>query len=159
MAAVHFDRRGLRRTAWAMLVVWLFALTAGAVNACMLAPVGPAERAAGPVSHADIAAHEPAAGSATGTRDGSRHDRAEPVFPHGHAEDSGKVSCLKFCDDESSAIAKVKLAFVDPGSSPLTVHQPWNALVATGSAGFRPSRQRPGSRGPPLVIRFLRLTL
>lgn len=159
MPAVHFDRRRLRRTAWATLVVWLFALTAGVVHACMLAPAGPTERAAGLVWHAENAAHELAAGAATGTRDGSRHDQAESVFTHGHAEDSGKVSCLKFCDDESSAIAKVKLVFVDPGSSLLTVHEPWNAVAATGSAGFRPSRQWPGSRGPPLVIRFLRLTL
>lgn len=159
MPAVHFDRRRLRRAAWATLVVWLFALTAGVVHACMLAPAGPAERAARSVWHAESAAHELAAGAATGTLDGSRHDQAESVFPHGPAEDSGKLSCLKFCDDESSAIAEVKLVFVDPGSSLLCAHEPWNAVAATGSAGFRPSRQWPGSHGPPLVIRFLRLTL
>jgi len=142
-----------------MLVVWLFALTAGVVHACALAPAGSADRVAGQAWHAAIAAHETHADASSGTDHGNRHDEGSSIAEHEHAQDAGKVSCLKFCDDESSAIAKVKLAFVDPGSSPLTVHEPWNAVAATGSAGFRPSRQRPGSRGPPLVIRFLRLTL
>ena len=37
--------------------------------------------------------------------------------------------------------------------------QPWQPIAATGSTGWGLSSQRPGSQGPPLVIRFLRLTL
>jgi hypothetical protein len=137
MPAFHFDRRRLRRTARATLMAWLFALTAGVVNACVLVPVEPVEHAVGKVS---VAHHG-----------------------HGHEDDSGKASCLKFCDDESSAIAKVKLPVVDLGSSLLTVVEPWNSIAAADRLGFRHSLEPTGSRGPPLVselvIRFLRLTL
>jgi hypothetical protein len=154
MPALHFDRRRLRRTAWATLVVWLIALTAGVVNACALVPAGPAERAVGQVSHADVVMHDPHGGALTGAG-----HQGESVAHHGHGHDSGKVSCLKFCDDESSAIAKVKLPGVDLGSSLLTAVEPWNAIAAAGRVAIRQSLDWPGSQGPPLVIRFLRLTL
>lgn len=144
MPAFQFDRRRLCRTVWATLVVWLFALAAGVVNACVLTPAGPAEHDTDAV---------------TAARHGSRLDPGEPVAHLGYGQDAGKTSCLKFCDDESSAIAKVKLPVVDLESSLLTVLKPWNATAATGSVEFRPSLEQPGSQGPPLVIRFLRLTL
>lgn len=145
MSAFHFDRRRLRRTAWATLVFWLFALTAGVVNACALTPAGPAERGG---VHGDIALHDPHAGAPTAAAHASQHE-----------QDSGKVSCLKFCDDESSAIAKLKAPVVDLDSSLLTVVEAWNPIAAIGSVGFRQSLERPGSQGPPLVIRYLRLAL
>jgi hypothetical protein len=142
MRVFHFDRRRLRRTARATLLVWLFALAAGVVNACALAPAGPAERVD---AHADFAVHGP--------------DAVAPAGHEGHEQDSGKVSCLKFCDDESSAIVKLKLLLVDFGSSLAAMAAPWNLTAASGNIGLRPSSERPGSQGPPLVIRFLRLTL
>ena len=159
MLAFHFDRRQLRRTAWATLVVWLFALTSGVVNACVLTPSGSAERAVWQVSRVDIAVHDAHAATRPDGKDGSRHDQGASVVHHGHGQESGTASCLKFCDDESSAIAKVKLPVVDLGSSLLTVVEPWNTIAATSSVGVRQSLARPGSHGPPLVIRYLRLTL
>jgi hypothetical protein len=158
MPIFHFDRRRLRRTAWATLVVWLFALAAGVVNACALTSAGPAERA---VSQAGIVVEDPHAVASIGSGHASHQDPIEAVSHHGygHGQDSGKISCLKFCDDEASAIAKVELPVVDLGSSLLTVVEAWNPVAASGSLGLRPSLQRPGSRGPQLVIRFLRLTL
>jgi hypothetical protein len=155
MPAFHFDRRQLRRTAFATLVVWLFALTAGAVNACVLMP----ERVAVQVSHADILAHEPGVDTLSGTDHESSHEHDQSVDQHGHGHDSGKGSCQKFCDDESSAIAKARLPVVDLGATLFTVVQPWSTIVVVGGAGFRQSLDRPRSHGPPLVIRFLRLTL
>lgn len=156
MSAFHFDRRRLRRTVWATLVVWLFGLTAGVVNACVLT-AKPAERAA---LYADLSVHDPREGSPAGADHGSRHDQEGAfVAHHGHAQDSGNVSCLKFCDDESSAIIKVKLPSVDLGSGHPAVVEPWNAIASAGGSGLRQSLERPGSRGPPLVIRFLHLTL
>jgi hypothetical protein len=142
MRVFHFDRRRLRRTARATLMVWLFALAAGVVNACALAPAGPAQRGDTP---AELAVRGP--------------DAAAPAGHEGHDQDSGKVSCLKFCDDESSAIVKLKLLLVDFGSSLAAMAAPWNLTAASGNIGLRPSSERPGSQGPPLVIRFLRLTL
>ncbi len=159
MPAFHFDRQRLRRTAWATLVVWLIALTTGVVNACVLAPAGLAERASGHLPHADVAVHGLQAGTPVGASHGSHLDHDQTAAHHGHGQGSGKLNCLKFCDGESSAIAKLKLPVVDLGSSPLVAVAPWSVITATGSVDFRPSPERPGSQGPPLVIRFLRLTL
>lgn len=156
MSAFHFDRRQLRRTTWATLAVWVLALAAGVVNACGLTPAGPAERATLQVG---IVVHDEHAVAPSSSAFESHHGQSEAVGHHDHGQDSGKGSCLKFCDDESSAIAKVKLPFVDLSATLLTAAEPWNAILAAGSAGFRQSLERPGSQGPPLVIRFLRLTL
>jgi hypothetical protein len=159
MPTCHFDRRQLRRTAWVTLVVWLFALAAGVVNACALAPAGSAARGVSPVSHVDIAAHDAAEGTLVSVGHDGDHDQVGPVSSHTHGHDAGKDSCLKFCDDESSAIAKVKLPVVDLGAGLLTVVEAWNPIAALGSLGVRRARERPGAQGPPLVIRFLRLIL
>ena len=134
MRTLRLDHRQLRPIAWVTLMVWLFAFTAGVVNACALTLAG-------------------AAGDTRG------HVYAESVVRQGQHEDAGKAGCLKLCDDGSSAIAKVKLPVVDLGSILLTLVEPWNAIAATTGAGIRQSLARPASHGPPLVIRFLRLTL
>lgn len=156
MPALNFTRRGLRRTAWATLVVWVLALAAGVVNACALAPAGTVERANLQVG---ITEHDAHASAPISSSIESHDEQAEAVRHYDHGPDSGKGSCLKFCDDESSAIAKVKLPVVDLSATLLTAAAPWSAIVTIGGAGFRQSLERPGSQGPPLVIRFLRLTL
>ena len=142
MSTFHFTHRRLRRTAGVTLVVWLLALAAGVVNACALGPAGP-ERVG---LHAEVPSHEQ-----------HRDDGERPG--HHHGSDSGQKSCLKFCDDESSAVVKVKLPAVDGSAVFAVLAQPWQPIAATGSKGWGLSSQRPGSQGPPLVIRFLRLTL
>lgn len=127
-----------------MLVIWVFALAAGVVNACALTPAGLEERGG---MHADA------------TVPASHRDKGEQVGHHGHQRDSGKDSCLRFCDDESSAITKVKLPVVDLGLTLLTAAEPWSSVVAAIVADLAQSPERPASQGPPLVIRFLRLTL
>jgi hypothetical protein len=156
MYAFHFDRLQLRRAAWATLVVWVLALAAGVVNACALSTAGPMDRS---ILQVGIVVHDAHGAAPSSAAIESNHEHAETVGHHEHGHDSGKGSCLKFCDDESSAIAKVKLPVVDLSATLLTVAAPWNALVAAGGVGFRQSLECPGSQGPPLVIRFLRLTL
>ncbi len=158
MPAYSFARR-LRRTVWAMLLFWLFATVAGVVNACMLTPTGPAERS---VVRAGITTLDLQADAGTGAHTdadpGGHHEQVASVPSHGHDGSSGKVSCLKFCDDESSALTKGKLP-ADLGVSLLTVLVPWNSAAAIGSVASQKSLERPDSQGPPLVIRFPRLTL
>lgn len=156
MYAFHFDRRQLRRTTWATLMVWVLAIAAGVVNACALTPSSTAERA---TLHVGTVVHDAHADAPSSAAIDSHHEQSETVGHHGHGQDSGKVSCLKFCDDESSAIATVKLPVVDLSATLLTAAVPWSAIVATCGAGFRHLLERPESQGPPLVIRFLRLTL
>lgn len=156
MSAFHFDRRQLRRTAWATLVVWVLAMAAGVVNACALGPSGPVERTTQQVGIVVLDAH---VGAPSFSAIESHHEQSQTVGHHEHGQDSGKGSCLKFCGDESSAIAKVKMPVVDLSATLLTAAVPWSAVVALGGAGFQQSLERPGSQGPPLVIRFLRLTV
>lgn len=143
MSTFFLNPRRLRHTAGVTLAVWLLALAAAVANACALGPAGQ-ERA---VLQAEVTSHEqPHAGDERGGQ-------------HQHGPDSGPASCLKFCDDESSAVVKVKLPAADLGSGLTLVAHPWQPFAASGSVGWRlPSRQ-PGSQGPPLVIRFLRLAL
>jgi hypothetical protein len=143
MFSFHFNS-SRRRTAGVLLVVWLFAVAAGVVNACALTPTGLSAHAG---VHADVAAH------------GSHHDDDRLIDRHRQEQPPGKDSCLKFCDEESSAIAKVKSPAVDPGSTLPTLAEPWRATVHASGAGPWQSPERPGSHGPPLVIRLLRLTL
>jgi len=152
--AFHFDHRQLRRTARVTLVVWLFALAAGVANACAFTLAGPAGRGV-----VDIAAHGAAESVLVRAGHDGEHDQGGPISPHGHGHDAGKASCLKFCDDESSAIAKVKLPVVGPCVALPTVVEAWKPLAVISGSGSRQAPEHPGSQGPPLVIRFLRLTL
>ena len=142
MSNIHFTPRQRRRIAGVTLVVWLWALAVGVVNACALGPAGP-ERVG---LHAEAPSHEQ-----------HRDDGERPG--HRHGSDSGKKSCLKFCDDESSAVVKVKLPAVDGSAVFAVLAQPWQPIADTGSTGWGLLSRQPGSQGPPLVIRFLRLTL
>lgn len=156
MPAFHFNPRRLRRTASVTLAVWLLALAAGVVNACTVAPTGPGRFGI----HAQVALQHAVVGAQAGAVQGSHHHgQGELVIHRGHEQDAGQQSCPKVCDDESSAVVKVKLAAVDGGASLTIVAQPWKPIAATGSVGWRLPSRRPGSHGPPLVIRFLRLTL
>lgn len=132
-----------RQLAALMLFVWLFALAAGIVNACALGQA--------PGRHANLALSEP----------------AEHGHEHAGADDSAPVpapACLKFCDDERSTL---NLPVKDPGSaadllSPPQQLQPtllaWTS--GEGLAPLAPLAQPPyRETGPPIPIRFLRLTI
>jgi hypothetical protein len=135
MSPARFTRQQLQRTACVALFAWVFALFSGVANACLIQPVAPADRQ---VEHA----HNHAADES-----GERN------------QGSGKAGCLKFCADESSALAKSKASHADlPGPIFLaTVHWP----LATPVAAVAPWHlvERPASVGPPLFIRLLRLTI
>jgi hypothetical protein len=146
MCVFRFHQRQLRHTVWLTLAFWLFALAAGVVNACVLTPQASAGRAIDPVAHSNAAQHE-----------GHGHDG--PLAHDGHQQDAGKTGCLKFCDDESSALSKNEAPGVDLGATFVALVQPWPAVVPIAIIGTRLSVARPTAQGPPLVIRFLRLTL
>jgi hypothetical protein len=133
MSPVHFNRQQLQRTAWLALFAWVFALTSGVANACLIQPVAPVDRQA---EHA----HHPAADE------------------RGAENASGKAGCLKFCADETSALAKSKALHADlPGHTFVAgVHWP---LARPGAvvAPWHPV-ERPASVGPPLFLSLLRLT-
>ena len=146
-----FTAQAKRSTAFVMLLLWLFALTSGVVNACILES-GRANNHHGAAghSHATTVATE-----GSGEHAGSTDDH--------HADElSSKASCLKVCDDSSQALAKLSSGVVDPadpGLAPLLVTVAWTttALVVAGLdrvADFPPPRPR-----EPISIRLLRLAL
>ena len=140
MLALVFHRRRLRRTTWVMLLAWVLALSAGVVNACQLQPHGLG-------SHASVSSipHD-----GHGLHDGD--DMDEGV-------DAGKAGCLKFCDDGSSSVPQSKSAATDV-PCPVGLARLDEALASPAGAGpmQRLLEQSP-AHGPPLVIRFLRLTI
>lgn len=155
MQAMRLHHRRLRHFVWVALFAWVFALAAGVANACIVALPGSAP--AGHEKHRhvhDSVGHD----HASAMRAGDESDHAGG-YPHEPRVDPGKSSCLKFCDDESSALSKsgspwfdLSLAYVPVGGFEI---QP--ALIADGRD--RLSLENHRAQGPPLVIRLLRLTL
>lgn len=136
MCILRLHRGRLRRTGWAVLVGWVLAFATGWVNACLLAP---------PV----VGGHGTSESVAAKITDAH----------HGPGHDAGKDSCVKFCGDESTALSKGKATSVDVHVLPVPVAAAWRASMADLGIDTGPSLTRPRVHGPPLVIRFLRLTL
>jgi hypothetical protein len=137
----------LRRVVWLTLLTWSFALASGVVNACVLNLAERTAEGSTPAPHIEAATH---AGPSAGIGGHAADD---------HGGSSGKNTCLKFCDDESSALAKsthcgadVLAALVD-----LRVERRLAVPAVKLASGLLP--EPPRAQGPPLVIRFLRLTL
>lgn len=139
---MHTNRlhpRRQRRFTWVALVAWVFAVAVASANACLAAV--PATPAAGHAQHDH--SHE-----------------SHPYESHSHqSPDAGKAGCLKFCDDESSALSKKGASGPDL-LAPCTLLEGLEIPPRQQTPGAdRLSRARPRSQGPPLVIRLLRLTL
>lgn len=118
-----------------MLFAWLFGLAAGIVNACAL---GEGREVLDAVAGAAQHGHDAPAS----------HDHEEP--------------CQKFCDDESAALKRVIKEL--GASSTIVAVQLQTAIVAWASGDVAEQsvpRPRLAARdtGPPIPIRYLRLTL
>ena len=150
MYAFRNSTRRQRRLVWLTLLMWLFALASGVVNACVLSiPERTAEGSSPPV-HSEAATHA---------------RPSEGVGAHG-ADDretgsgsSGKVTCLKFCDDESSAITKSASSGADMVVALVDARIERRLAVPAAQTDSGSSLEPPRAQGPTLVIRFLRLTL
>jgi len=140
MHAFRLSTRRTRQLVSLTLLAWVFALAAGVVNACVLNLSGQAAP--------DSVAHHGA----------DRHEQGLAA-PHEHHQDTGKDACLKFCDDESSALSKTKAYGADIPVALIEMGESRGATVPIKRIGNGLSLQRPAAQGPPLVIRFLRLTL
>jgi len=153
MLLIPFHRRHLRRTAAVTLSAWLLALLATVVNACLLQP--DLRNASASSALVRVALSEPVV-RAFQVEHGDHGPRA------GQADDSAdasQASCLKFCDDESSTVAKGETAQPGLAGLPVAFRTNWHAVVPATAVAMRTSVERPLSQGPPLVIRFLRLTI
>ncbi len=144
MRTLGLRRRRQHLTFWLTLGAWLFALSSGVVNACL---VTAADRSGG-ATHAQAAADLHEAGSGPVSLPGPERGRA-----------AGMDSCLKFCADEFSALSKSKSVFADLDMPVPAVLVPWSTFGLDVPPGSQLSLRRPAAQGTPLVIRFVRLTL
>ena len=140
--------RTKRNTAFAMMLVWLFALASGMANACLL-------ESPGTHAHTAKAGHLEAAGAlhalAGHSANGDDHDD-DP--------DAARESCLKTCDDGSNAPVKLQIGsdLSDPGAAPL-IAIGWGSPTRIASMSFSPDDLQPPIVGPPFRVRYSRLTL
>jgi len=129
------QRKRLSRLAAHVLLVWLFALTMGIVNACVLEP-------------------ETHHGAAAVTHHASAHTH------HGSAH-ADKAICIKFCDEPSMGAQILKQQF-DPFDGTWLVPAPAGLPVISTTVhvadAFHAAHElwRPAI---PIPIAFLRLTL
>jgi hypothetical protein len=141
LAIMFGQRQRLRRIAARILVVWLFALATGFVNACLVEPASAAALEAGGAHHHALA--------------------ASPAADHHGMPDANKASCQKFCADEASSVLATKQA-LDPGPALGLALLPalplWIGVDDPGAADARADTRPPAER-VPIPIALLRLTL
>lgn len=137
---IHFQTRTLRRTAFAVLLVWLFSVAAGVANACLL------ETPAASVVVLKVAVPEPS------------HPHA--LAGHSGESDPAKESCLKSCDGSTQALPKAQAGVdqSDPGPAPL-VTTLWTASTQPVLASRQFDKLQLPAVGPPLRVRYSRLAL
>lgn len=136
-----------RSTAFAVLLVWIFALGSGVANACLLETPGQHSLAtSGSLEHGH-AHDEPTAHA---------HDAAG----HDDGQGSSKESCLKSCDDGSRTLLKASsgIDHADPGPAPV-VTTLWAAAAPVTLAFSCTDGLLIPILGPPLRVRYSRLAL
>ena len=145
------NARTQRNTTFVALLVWLFALASGLANACLLETPG---------NHLHIAA-----GHASGAHHAQAKDTpANEVIAHDDDDDddsdASKESCLKACDDGSNAPTKLHAGvdLTDPGVA-LLVAFAWRTSTPLASARGRVDELQVPAVGPPIRLRYARLTL
>lgn len=142
-------RRFKRATAWAMLLVWLFVVSAGVANACLLE-----ERSHG--HRPGIAAQE-AARAAVGV---SHHEAPGATAGEDEPAES-KAACQKVCDESpQSPVKQSSAADVDSPAPAPALGDPWTAGVMVDPAQrYRARRSHVPPPGPPPRVRYSRLAL
>ena len=138
-----------RRTAFAMLLVWAFALVSGMVNACVLDAHG--SHPHDPNAHKSEIHEFPAA---------LFDSHSEGKLSHDDEPDVAKEECLKVCEDGSQTLVKQSYSadLTDPGLAPF-VAAVWPVATLVQSAPCWLSNLQPPSSGPPLRVRLSRLAL
>ena len=146
--------RTQRRIAFAVVLVWLFAVASGVANACML-QASDGSPAPGVHAHGAMAA---SAASGDPTAVSAGHFEAGD----GHDDDTRAAAplCLKVCDEGSTAVLKLQapVDLSDPGMAPLVAVM-WNPAAPAASGPRWRVAVQPPPAGPPFIDRYCRLAL
>lgn len=143
------NSRAKRRTAFMVLLVWLFALVSGVANACLLQAQE---------THAHSVAAAEFSGMAQAPAPWPAH--AGAVASHGDDAHPSTAPCLKVCDEGARSVPKpdLKVAQSDPGPVPLLVVL-WTAAPPVVPALGQREDMQPATPGLPLRVRYARLAL
>lgn len=155
MLSFNSQRRHLRRTAVLTLLAWVFALLAGVVNACQLQPYAPGTLTPVSASKNESGARAMHAGQPAH----SEHADREALAGHERQSDTGNAGCLKFCDEGSTTVTPAKTAPADLVDLPAVAGIDWAAAAPDSVCAPWRRVEQPVCQGPPLFIRFLRLTI
>ena len=145
---ILFPTSAMRHTAFLVLLVWLFAMGSGMVNACLLEARGSQSHVA--TASSSETAHAPVAFT----------DHEEAVVGHGHDSEPAKAPCLKVCDDESRSLLKQQSGVgpTELGPAPLVAIL-WTVTTSVASAPLRMDDRQPLAPELPLRVRYARLAL
>ena len=155
--------RTQRRIAFAVLLVWLFAVASGVANACML-QASDGSPAPGVHAHRAMAASAALAASAASAASGDPTAVSAGHFEagDGHDDDTRAAAplCLKVCDEGSTAVLKLQapVDLSDPGMAPL-VAVVWNPAAPAALGPRWRVAEQPLPAGPPVRDRYCRLAL
>lgn len=143
--------RNRRRTAAVMLLVWLFALASGVVNACALQNTGTH-------GHARVDESVAVAPSAQGVDITAGH--LGIVASHDENSNPSKPPCLKVCDEGThSLVTKAPgLDLTDTDFAPFTAIV-WIVFPSVDAGPRHAVDARPPPSWPPARLRFSRLAL
>ena len=139
-----------RATAWVVLLAWLFALSAGVANACLLET----QR-----SHT----HQSAGGgeSHSAPTRSAGHRAAQPGTGDHHDRLASKAPCQKVCDETAqSAVKSGSGPDVDSPGLTVALWSPWSArpwLESTEARRAATELAPPGD--PPARVKYSRLVL
>jgi hypothetical protein len=145
---IFSNTRAKRKTAFMVLLVWLFALASGVANACLL-------EARQTHSHvATAASSEPAAHASVillGHTGAVADGVDEPHF---------KAPCLKVCDDGTRSFPKQDstVAQTDPGPA-LLVLVVWDTVEPVIPTLRQMEVEQPAAPELPIRVRFSRLAI
>ena len=140
-----------RTTAVMALLMWLFALASGMVNACLLEVRETHSHAAASATLSFDTVQMPAIvpGHAGAVADGKAAD-----------ESHSKASCLKVCDDGARALPSLvsAVAHMDPGPA-LLVQVVWRTVAPDILALRQIDDPQPSTPDLPIRVRFSRLAI
>jgi len=146
--SIFGNRKHLRRWAARVLVVWLFGIATGVVNACLVqvsSDLGPA------IEHAGKAEHAQHLGGA----------RASPNQHAQHDDEAGagKANCQDFCEKSAVSAPGLKSPFDSFDVGPAPVFASVAMPAAKPASVLQPAARFDGRAAPPILIAFLRLAL
>ena len=137
-----------RRTAFLVLLVWVFALASGVANACLLevrGTHGHLTDAAGPKAVVTLKVSAGHAGAIVG---------------HDDDADASRAPCLKACEDVAQSLPKQdsQTARADPGPAPLVLVL-WTAATPAQIPFRQADPVQPHAPELPVRVRYSRLAL